>query len=120
MTPQEIFSTVLAKLTEQGVASVDDSNACVYRGPNNHRCAAGHLIPYSLYFPDMENCTITSLSLDGFPDWFTQNLFLIRRLQKAHDEYMPYPRCTDDPDKTTFHWRCEMTSIAERFNLKDE
>lgn len=42
-TPQQIFDQVANHLYEQAKQSVGD-NGCMYRGPNNLKCAAGCLI----------------------------------------------------------------------------
>ena len=46
LTHQQMFDTVLEKLTRQGVASVatmDNETQCAYRGDRGHKCAAGWL-----------------------------------------------------------------------------
>lgn len=50
MTRQEIFNKAYAGLRDQGfVRSVVGEYNCRYRGPNNTKCAFGHLIPDEQY-----------------------------------------------------------------------
>jgi len=60
MTSQEIIRFVAEKLIAQGQRSVSCNNpeACLYRGPEGHKCGAGWLIPDALYEHYMEGKTI--------------------------------------------------------------
>lgn len=83
MTNQETFDIVVTALRAQGRKSVDAHGGCMYRGPNGLKCAAGHLIPDSLYSPEMEhkiasNHTKMLIEL-GHDPWF------VNALQAAHD-----------------------------------
>jgi len=50
---QEVFDFVVNALRKQGCQSTT-GDGCLYRGPNNTRCAAGHLIPDEDYKPGWE------------------------------------------------------------------
>lgn len=52
-TAQRIFDYVVARLAEQGRASML-GNVCVYRGHSGTKCAVGHLIPDEMYKASME------------------------------------------------------------------
>ena len=55
MTRQEMFTKAVRGLAKQGfrrsIKKVDGVWNCVYRGPNNKRCALGHCIPNTKYRP---------------------------------------------------------------------
>jgi hypothetical protein len=94
MTDQELYDKVCAGLKNQKweksvLYDPDQHFQCLYRGPNGSKCAAGHLIPDSLYQKDLmegnswhsiieNNTTLLSLFNEK------QHNF-IRRLQNAHD-----------------------------------
>ena len=67
-----------------------DYGQCVYRGPNNKRCAIGCLIPDEIYDPvwDLEILVIKELMDDNYlPNLFSKEIdidFLIS-LQDLHD-----------------------------------
>lgn len=60
---QEIFDTVVKGLAAQGwkksgVDAPEGNFKCMYRGPNNLRCAAGMLIPDVRYIASMEGIPV--------------------------------------------------------------
>ena len=89
MDKQEIFDTVVTNLRLQGCKS-EVGGACMYRGPNNTKCAAGHLIPDKLYDPDMENRNFLGV-LIKFPStaemFSKKDVKLICDLQWIHDKF---------------------------------
>lgn len=52
---QLIFTTATAAIITQGAPSYDPDQGCLYRGPNNTRCALGHLIADEDYDSAFEN-----------------------------------------------------------------
>lgn len=52
---QTLFNKAVTAVIEQGEPSLNTDGYCVYRGPNNHKCAVGHLISDEHYNPEMEN-----------------------------------------------------------------
>lgn len=70
-TRQEIFDKVVEHLAQQKVKSAEfiepnkyypeDKWRCLYRGPNNTKCAFGIFIPDSAYSSDLEGATCTML-----------------------------------------------------------
>ena len=109
ITAQEIFDTVVDGLRKQGHTS-EDKDGCMYRGPNDAKCAAGILIDQSEYNPNMERGTIAQvLEMNTCPISLRERLLphldLIRELQLIHDkENIPL-------------WETRFSSLAERFNL---
>jgi hypothetical protein len=103
-TSQEIFDIVVSHLRKQGLKS-GNSLVCLYRGPNEMKCAIGCLIPNSSYFKSMEGKLIDELiSIDSFL-WMKDHLRLLNRLQKIHDYY--------DVDQ----WEDQLQLAANRFGL---
>lgn len=85
MTPQAIFDKVAKHLLKQGCKSMD-GDVCRYRH-GKLRCAAGVLIPAKLYSASrMEGASVSApLLFDGMPEWWRENISLIRELQIIHD-----------------------------------
>ena len=94
-TRQEVFDFVVSKLVQQGQPSIDENSdsACVYRGKNNLKCAAGWLLPDEMYVSHIEG---SSVYCDTFQKlfkktevyWFKKSskyYRLIDNLQDAHD-----------------------------------
>lgn len=95
MNDQEIFNTVVNHLRQQGKRSVRVNGGiitCLYRGPNNTKCAVGCLISDEDYSADIEGKGIHVLvSRELLPEnlkWMgdPQALVLLRNLQAVHDE----------------------------------
>lgn len=69
MTHQEAFDLALNHLRQQGRRAINDLGLCVYRGPDNTKCAVGALIPDDKYDPEFDedalaaNGASTALSL---------------------------------------------------------
>lgn len=94
---QKMFNKAVRAMRKQGVVCVNSNDECRYRGPKGLKCIAGHLIPDSLYNPEMEGRNIRGLIYD-FPEikhYFqirysvTKNtLNLLAYLQSAHDVYL--------------------------------
>jgi len=58
-TRQEFFDTTMKKLIEQGQPSYNpETESCLYRGPENLKCAIGHWIPDEDYTPKMEDKSV--------------------------------------------------------------
>ena len=92
MTPQEIFETVSRHLFTQGeqayqLPSEQEEGTCMYRGPNDTKCAVGCLIPDDMYLTTMENRRVNQLVNGEYrlPDFFEKNLSLLSELQYVHD-----------------------------------
>src|SRR5574338_424884 len=106
-THQETFNTVAAFLLKQGPAR--DEYGCLYRGPNNTKCAAGCLIPddkyekrFDLggYFADSKPIAFI-LESEGHDPLF------VRKLQFIHDGH----------SINWSHWKNTMIEFAEANNL---
>ena len=54
MKLQNIFTSVVHHLQKQGVRSLDNGDACAYRGERGRKCAIGAIIPDRLYHEHME------------------------------------------------------------------
>ena len=89
MKPQVIFNKVVRHLFKQNKKCVNEDGACVYRGPNNTKCAVGALIPNRLYNEEMETEGVAFVfrrneevaELIG-----RTNVDLLSSLQEMHDD----------------------------------
>jgi hypothetical protein len=93
MNKQEMFNKVWAGLENQGwQRSVHHPNGgCRYRGSNELKCAAGHLIPDENYNLLLEGKRIYSL-LEKNPDLFgfplsAEEIEFVVEMQTAHDSF---------------------------------
>jgi len=84
---QELFDYIVEAIVKQGRPSVGDNDRCLYRGPDGLKCAAGHVIPDSMYSPvRMENHSVDTLRRDSkLPDSLIPLMELLAYLQNAHD-----------------------------------
>lgn len=121
-TAQQVFNYVVLALVMQGNRSVDNNGMCLYRSPDGRKCAAGHLIPDSEYYPSMEGYRWTEAidkgneaaeSCGQTPTLTKDKNALILALQTLHDNC----KLDDDLhfDKVDFNSRCRQ--IAAKFGL---
>ena len=84
---QELYDFIVEAIVKQGRPSVGDNDRCLYRGPDGLKCAAGHVIPDSMYSPvAMENAGVYQLESQGeLPKSLIPHVNLIGYLQDAHD-----------------------------------
>lgn len=90
LTAQQVFDAAVDGIAAQGFKrSVDEHNACLYRGPDGLKCAVGHSIPDELYLPEIEGLTAYGL-VDCLP---LARLYinvrdsgLLSDLQRLHDD----------------------------------
>jgi hypothetical protein len=84
---QELYDYIVEAVVKQGRPSVGDNDRCLYRGPDGLKCAAGHVIPDSMYSPfRMENQSVDTLRRDGkLSESLIPHARLIHYLQSAHD-----------------------------------
>ncbi len=92
MTPQEIFDYVSEFLLKQGGKSTLENGVCAYRSSDGTRkCAVGCLIPDECYVKDIEEITIEEITTRpayvhlNLPDYFKENIDLLKALQNCHD-----------------------------------
>lgn len=93
-TQQQIFDHVWDHFIVKGnPRSVDeeDSQSCMYRGPNGRRCAAGLFIPDDKYDEDFEGRAISDVEGELDLGWSQSQLRALTELQAAHDN----PACAD-------------------------
>jgi hypothetical protein len=94
MTPQEIFTKSVIAMVEQGCQSKKETGlpACCYAGPGGLTCAVGALIDRETAKRWDEIGGIESIveQLPDLPDWITENVELLDRLQMAHDQRADY------------------------------
>ncbi len=87
---QEVFDFVVNALRKQGCKS-EDSEGCLYRGPNGTKCAAGHLIPNEDYRRSFEGKTsyYNDMGVQSAPAVYLHdagyNCDLVTALQGIHD-----------------------------------
>lgn len=119
---QEMFNRSVKGLMDQGMVkssaprtATSSVNTCMYRGPNNTKCAAGHLIEDEDYDPDMENKPINIVvnmyrDLKSFVGMVhNPNLLaMVGQLQKVHDHKKP------------LEWLSEWYKIADNHALSTE
>lgn len=84
-THEEVFMFVWRKLKGQGQKSLinEIGSKCAYRGNNGTKCAAGWLIPDSVYKKDFESLSIELIF--AFPEVPQATITFIGALQQAHD-----------------------------------
>lgn len=94
LTRQTAFDTAVAGLAAQGfrrsVTGSFGQSSCVYRGPDETRCAVGHCIPDEVYTHRMEGSQALEL-LQHYPsvrDLFADEVEapFLQRLQLCHDK----------------------------------
>lgn len=108
MNNQTAFNRAVRALRLQGKRSVDKWESCLYRGPDELKCAIGHLIPDRVYNEEMENrnpynlCEKSPYLRRLFTDC---DLTFLAELQIIHDEHMP--------EVWEQKWEC----LALRWNL---
>lgn len=121
MTRQEIFDIVVTSLRLQGVKSRRESGSCLYRGPNNTKCAAGWLIPDEKYKSEFELCdSIGNIIAKDVSNRESceislydclvevageENLYFISILQDIHDHVSVHA------------WESEWEKLAKDYNL---
>ncbi len=110
-TKQQTFNKVVRHLRRQGVRSSDEG-VCLYRGPDDTKCAVGCLIPDELYSPRMEGCAANGFEMACFLVLLGHDVELCDNLQSAHDFYMS-GGCFEEQG---LEWALEC--IAERHGLK--
>jgi hypothetical protein len=86
---QELYDYIVEAVVKQGRPSVGDNDRCLYRGPDGLKCAAGHVIPDSMYSPvAMENSGVHQLQSQGeLPKSLIPHKNLLGYLQDAHDAH---------------------------------
>jgi hypothetical protein len=112
---QDAYNKVLKSIRKQKyIQSSDDSKGvCAYRSPNGLRCAAGHLLPNSLYRKEMEGRHIGALKriYPKIAKYFENvEAYLLSELQRAHDFSLVRKGNSLD-------WETKMKQIAFDYNL---
>jgi hypothetical protein len=110
---QDAYDKVLKAIRNQKYVQSQNplTETCVYRGPNSVRCAAGHLLPNSLYHKEMEGKSISSLIMDfrSIEEYFSNvSDSLLFELQTAHDSYLMSGKQ---------QWELQMKKISGYYNL---
>ena len=121
-TIQGAFDKMCNHLMKQGKKSSkrneNGQTFCMYRGPNNTRCAVGALVPDRLYNKEMEDMTASTMfqqRLMGEPEYsrFKENVEggkngfdLLDDVQDVHDAHRPS------------RWSQRLRSVARAYNLK--
>ena len=138
-TLQEAFDQSVRGIISQGGPSVDPTKSggyCLLRGPNNHKCAIGWLIPDDKYDKDLESMSPAGIvkELGEFPVEEPEPEDLNRRmgsfysqLQKAHDNSActytenPGERIVFNDSRTFFHrFRTYLHQLALRYKLNED
>ena len=79
---QEVFDKVVTALRAQGCQSLDANGNRMYRGLNNAKCAAGHILPDHLYIKGMEQYIVYDSPVF---DSIVEKVSFLRSLQRIHD-----------------------------------
>lgn len=109
---QKTFNKVVRALRKQGCKSqkptgdYDGSMSCLYRGPNNTKCAAGHLIPNKLYDKRMEGQVAKGSRVSKVLESCGHDPDFVCGLQFIHDSYEPA------------QWEKRFQIIADKHRLK--
>jgi hypothetical protein len=121
LTSQEVFDKSATGLMIQGERAEDESRACVYRGLDNTKCAAGFLILDEFYSQEMETAAVVwdtnshsyneksstrvreALVNSGVE---LEDLKLVNKLQRIHDS----SDCTK--------WAEDLANLASDFDLE--
>ncbi len=109
-TKQQTFNKVVRHLRRQGVQS-SRTGRCLYRGPDDTKCAVGCLIPDELYQLGMEGCSSMGNPMSTCLRLLGHDVGLCGNLQRAHDSYMPGGRY----EEQGLEWALEC--IAEKHGL---
>lgn len=111
-TKQKTFTKIVNHLRKQNCKSINNKNICLYRGPNSTMCAAGCLIPDSLYDQDLENrSVINDITLTKVGELILKLNYcpiIASKLQGVHDNY------------NIDSWEEHFSMIAEIYYLKLE
>lgn len=112
-TEQQLYDIIVAHLRKQHARSQNPSGStCLYRSPDNLKCAVGALIPDEVYDPEMESSLHTLIYYKGnfLPEAlrleFSANFDLLERMQEIHDK-------TNVDD-----WEDAFKKVAKRFGLQ--
>lgn len=126
MDRQAIFNQVRDHLLAQGVRSVNQHGACLYRGPDGRKCAIGALISDEHYSAVLDRKNLSaknehvvsavskSLGVDithvsyCSPDYQWSDVQFLRALQEMHD---------DHDDSSPDSWTSELAQFAEQWDL---
>ncbi len=134
MNNQEFFTAALLHCRKQGIASIDNSGNCKYRGPNRLACAVGGILTdEEVQQAEVERGRIeggvASLVLDYVPRLANVRRDLADSIQAAHDHLMPAPGFIDadatlaDPARYGFaerslaNFNTRMREIAKTYGL---
>ena len=109
MTNQEAFDAVAKHLLTQMKPSVaeNDSQSCLYRGPDGLKCAIGALIPDDQYRKEFEYQGIDEIA-QYVPALEGVSVHLLLELQLIHD------------DDDALHWKYALIKFATEHGLSDE
>jgi hypothetical protein len=116
LTNQQTFDKVVKALRLQGKPSFDpETFSCLYRGPDNTKCAAGHLIPNDKYRPEFEEGSVHREDIKYVIETEGYNLTLVVDLQLCHDMSATDTYHTNDSFMEKLERRLKKT--AREFNL---
>jgi hypothetical protein len=117
---QKVFDKAVSKVVKQGAKSENTYGDCRYRGPDDMKCAVGHLISDKMI---SDYCVLEDSSVDEFsykllnkilPKVDTETSFLfLKDLQMAHD-------CCENLDGPRFvkEFVVEANKVAKSYGLK--
>jgi hypothetical protein len=94
------FATSAGPSRTARVPSAGINDRCLYRGPDDRCCVAGHFLPDGPYLKKMDETDnsaiftfINDANYDEFlPSWFSQHRHLLTSLQNVHDDHSNWDR----------------------------
>lgn len=119
---QTIFNEAVSKTLAQNQKSLvnddvdsNDASRCAYRGKNNLKCAAGHLIPDSLYQEYIEGNSLW-IEEDGMAS--TSARFFMKKLGYTNEEvlFIAELQSIHDGYKVS-EWKEQFIRIGRAYNL---
>lgn len=127
LTKQSMFDTAARHIIAQSEPSIGafrdtQGVGCVYRGPNNQRCAFGPFIPDNKYVPAMEGRNAADVIQEfdiGFPRNRHDLIQFAVELQRCHDNASSLG---EKGDKNRFldHYIVAMANLAVEEGLNRE
>jgi hypothetical protein len=83
---QELYEYIGEFLIQQGKQSYDiNHNSCMYRGPNNTKCAVGCVIPDKFYLSGMELMSLFDIMNYKLPPYIIEYEYFLVSMQEFHD-----------------------------------
>lgn len=113
MTKQEAFTKAYLGLKAQRFQKAYTGlEGCLYRGPNDTKCAFGHLIPDKPYLDSFEGSTLDAFFEGPIRELFTEDCYpsFLTDLQQCHDSAAMQ-------DNSRKQMKINLKRLAEEYSL---